>query len=93
MEEVRSGRIDCLEDVSEEELGKVVLELEKSKKRDQKYLAEARKRARLQEPHVARNICGQTVFIQHGVYPDNIAAQRACGHQNLVSSPMQDWLA
>lgn len=75
--------------LSDDDLAKLLAELQKGRKRDADYLTGAKKRARLQEKHVARDINGALVFFDPNLFNDEEVIQ-VCANRNCTKAQCQD---
>ena len=89
-EEVTAKRFDALADLSEDDLRKVLGELEAKRKRDADYLRGATKRAKLQQPPVARDISGSTVYFEPTLHMTAEDVDTVCTARSLTASSLQD---
>ena len=92
-EEVRAGRLDFSDStITDDDLAKLLAELERRRKRDAEYLAGAAKRAKLREQHVAREIGGKPVFISPNLFDnqDDLMIAAICAERNCSQATVED---
>ena len=92
-EEARAGRLDFADNtISDDDLKKLLAALQQQRKRDADYLAGAKKRAKLREERVARDISGEPVFISPNLFDDqdDLMIAGICAERNCIQATLED---
>lgn len=82
--------MDVLSDVSDDDLRKVLADLEQKRKRDGNYIRDASKRVKLQKPPVARDIFGLTVYFEPTLDMSMEDIDALCRERGLTKALLKD---